>query len=329
VKILHVTGHSIVCRTPFRIACYWGRYTEHSGKGACIGRDGGWRYQESLNPYGCLCTRGHEEELRQMVREADVIHCHDDYYPTALWPGKGKVLVFQAHIGSIPKNYFIPGRHRYDRRVRHACITNGYGRVFDEEERRAKVKWGRLPDILDINHPILTPRPDLRPPYPPDGPLRVVFTHSNSHGLGGRINAKAPVETKALLRGIPGVRVKFITGVSFEEAMAEKQSAHVVLDEVFSPFTHLSSLEGPAVGAPVLVNFDDYTSHELCDYLGAPRESIPWVRVTPKTLRSELERLRDHPDEAREIGRKSREWMLRWYSPAALLRRYLEFYGRG
>jgi hypothetical protein len=323
MKILHIVGHSLVRFTPARIACYWGRYTEHTGRAVCVGRHGGWQYRELLNPYGFLCSRGHEEEYQRLVREADVIHCHDDIYPTLIGNVNGKVLVYHAHIGSILGNCFHNGRYKYDSGVRHAIITNGYGRLFDREK---KAKWGRLPDILDINHPLFMPNPALR--NWSERPLKAVFTHSNSHSPGARINAKCPTETKAIVKKIKNVKCKFVTGATFEQAQAEKQHAHIVIDEIFSPFTHLSTLEGSAVGACVVVNFDEYTRNDLCDTIGAPRDSLPWLQVTPKTIRKTLEHLGDHPDEAREVGKRCRAWMERYYSPEKLLDLYLRFYGR-
>lgn len=326
MHILHLTGHSLVRFTPARTSYYWEKYFpgEHSGAAICLGRGGGGpKYTEELNPFGLYCTKGEKELLISMATKADVIHCHDDCYPTQLPPtGKKQPRVYHAHIGDIPTRFFARRVFRYDRGVRHACITNGYGHLFDVEEKRSGIKWGRLPDVLDINHPLLSPKPELRP----EGKFRVVFTFSNNYGLGHRINSKCPRETRDLLRGVAGLDLRFVSNVPFALSMEEKQSAHVVLDELFSPYTHLSSLEGAAVGAAVLVNYDDYTRNDLCDYLGAPRESYPFVRVTPQTVRAELERLRDHPDECAELGRKGREWIERWYQPKALLERYLEFY---
>jgi hypothetical protein len=320
--ILHVVRRSLVRGTPGRIARYWGTHTAHRGAALCLERAGGWQFKEALNPYGYMCARDRPGEIADLLAKADVIHCHDDGYPTML-PGaigSRRPLVHHAHIGDLPQRMFRALGYRPD--VKHACITNGYGRLFDAEECRARVRFGRLADPIEIEHPIYRAGADR----PATGPLRVVYTFSNRAEVGRKINAKSPGATKALVQGLEGVDFHWVNGVGFERSMAEKRWAHVVLDEVFTPYTNLSSLEGAAAGACVVVNFDDYTRNDLCDWLGAPRDSYPFLRVTPETLRGTLEALRDDPREAIERGRAARAWMEKWYGTRRILDRYLEFY---
>jgi len=342
VRIVHIVGASLVRNTPARTARYWGTHTEHTGTAICIAKPEkppftpGRLFKEPLlNPYGYYCCAGKRwrsdqklpAEAEALIERADVLHFHDDGYPSmiaSLRDRKDKIMVYQGHIGDLASRVF--GRcFDYDKRVKHACITNGYGRIFDEAEkkRRTPVKWGRLADVLEIDHPLFMPPPE---PRPLDGPLRVVYTFSNRAARGARINAKAPDETKALVQGIKGVDFQWVTNVSFERSMDYKRWAHVVLDEVFTPYTNLSTLEGACAGSCVLVNFDDYTRNDLCDWLGAPRESYPFTKVTPETLRDTIEALRDRPEVALERGRTARAWIERWYGTRRLLERYVEFY---
>lgn len=329
MKILHVTGHSLVRLTPARTAAFWGRYTRNEGRAVAIDRAGGpGAHAESVNPYGLLCAdkARHRHEVWQLMEWADVVHCHDDAHPCQ-WLGRvrGKRLVYHAHIGDIPERYFSRRRpvFSYLPEVQHVCITNGYGRHFDQEDVKiGKKTWGRLPDVIDIFHPAYLPCHAMRPKR-----LRVMFSYSNTRALGTKINAKCPDETKALLAGLRGVEVRTCHGVSFDQCMAERKAAHVVVDDVFSPYTHLGALEGASVGACVLTNYDDATVSELCDFVGAPRESYPFVRATPQTVRRQIEHYRSHVAEAIEVGRAARDWMERYYDPGRLLERYLALYG--
>jgi hypothetical protein len=247
-------------------------------------------------------------------------------YPTKIPHfSNNKRLVYQAHIGDIPRRLFRARRFRYHRGVRHCCITNGYGRHFDKEQQQSGVSWGRLPDILDLDHPVYKPNLEMRRANPK---FTVVFTFSNRHEPGRKINAKGPVAHRALLKPVAeeGVDVRIITGVKFEQSMAEKQRAHIVLDEVFSPYTHLSALEGAAAGACVLTNFDDYSVRDLCDSVGAPRDSYPFVRVTKLDVAKWILYFRDHPEETEERGRAARAWMEKYYDQRKLLKLYMEFY---
>ncbi len=108
--------------------------------------------------------------------------------------------------------------------------------------------------------------------------------------------------------------------------MALKKWGHVVLEEVFTPYLHLSALEGAIVGAAVLTNFDAYTRRELCHFVGSPEDEFPFYHVTPDTLPGTLKVMRDDPDLVAEWGRKAREWMLKYYDTERLLKRYLELY---
>ena len=327
MRILHVVGHSLVRFTPGRIATCWGRYTDHTGRFIATKRTGGiTRYREPLNPYGVFYANGRPDKLKAYIEEADVIHCHDDEYPTRLTSRKDKVLVYHAHIGDIPKRLFRPRKFPYSPHVKHACITNGYGRKFDDEEKRSGSHWGRLPDILDLDHPIY--RPDYALKHADEEKLRVIFTFSNAREFGSKINAKCPKGTRQAIGNIEGVDLSIVSQVPFDTAMAMKRRAHVVLDEIFSPYTHLSALEGAAVGSCVLVNYDDYTVADLCDYVGAPHESYPFVKVTPETVRGVLNRLNDDKAEAIALGRKAREWMVKYYHQEFLLKKYLEFYSQ-
>jgi hypothetical protein len=325
VLILHVVSKSLVRCTPARIGYYWSKYTPHSGLGVSTARSGGMgQYRDPLNPQGFFFANDRQEELKKLIQEAAVIHCHDDHYPTEITKDLTKVMVYHAHIGDIPERIFHRKRFVYHSNVKHACITNGYGRMFDREEEKSQVYWGRLPDILDIWNPIMMPNYETRSV---DGKIRVVFTFSNTCHPGSKINAKAPCETKELIQDIPGMDLRMFGHVSFRQSMDEKRNSHIVLDEIFSPYMHLSSLEGACVGACVLVNYDRYTRNEICNYLGAPIESFPFIKVSPQDVRDKIEYFRDHRDEATEIGRRSREWMETYYDPKRLLGKYLEFYG--
>ncbi len=334
MRISHVVSHSTVRNTPARIACYWGRYTEHEGRAFVTRRSGGIQYNETLNPYGYQCImKGEKESPVEWLRSSDVIHFHDDAYTISMgrWLRNNeldkKILVYQAHLGSIPVNYFQSHKFPTDKRVRLAGITNGYGHFFDEDEKVSggKRKWGRLPDILDLNHPVFVPQPSLRPAFGA-GRLRVVYTYSNNRE-GGKLNAKRPVAHKRLLKGIPGVTVAYIHKKPFEESMAAKKAAHVVIEECFTPYLHLSALEGAAVGAMVLTNFDHRTMRETSDAVGAPIDEWPFWKVDENNLRKTIELVRDDPKIIVEWGEKGRTWMRKYYSPEALLKKYLEFYG--
>ena len=342
MKIAHVMNKALVQGTPARIAHYWGRYfAEHSGIAVVLRRSASYEqnikcitsWHDSIAPNGFVSGYNCPKDLiRDIIKEADVVHFHDDCYPSILeshkWKCnlKNKRLVFQAHIGSIPDNYFHMNRKfAWDKRVRHASIPNGYGRIFDKvtADSNGKRVWYRLSDVLDLSHPVYAPNNSLR--FPMEYvPMKVVYTYSN-HREGSKINAKRPLGHMRLLKQAK-VNYEMCTGRSFEFAMALKKTAHVVLEEIFTPYLHLSALEGLAVGAMVLTNFDAYTKREVCEFLDASEREWPFYYVTPDTIVKELIKLKHEPEIVREYGKKGREWILKYHEPKRILEKFIRFY---
>lgn len=329
MNILHVVFHSLVRFTPARIAAMWGRYTEHNGKAVALYHEGD--FSEFLNPYGFKCFQGvPRKKIIPYLEWADVIHCHDDFYPANFLTDhrfknidySKKILVYHAHIGSIPQQFFCPpARFKYDNRVIHASITNGYGHLFDEDEKNYKRKWHRLPDVLDLNHPTFRPISIRK-----EGKLIVSYTYSNHHE-GGKINSKRPKAHRKLISGIPGIKFCMLFRRPFEESMALKKASDIVIDELFSPYMHLSSLEGAAVGAMVITNYNEATRKELCDCVGSPIEEFPFFRATKDNIVEVLSGI--SRDKVRFWGSLARNWMEKYYRPELLLRKYLDLYGQG
>jgi hypothetical protein len=238
----------------------------------------------------------------------------------------GKKMIYHAHIGSVIERFFNRFVFDWDKRVKHACITNGYGHLFDDDEKvrhKKPRKWHRLPDILDLNHPVFLP-PKRTKSFWDEKPLRVVYTFSNLKE-GGKINAKRPTAHQEMLRGLHGVKYIPVSDMPFGSAMAIKKTAHVVLDEVYSPYVHLSTLEGAAIGACVVTRFNDYTRDDLNGFLGITGE-LPFISTNPKLFRGAIETLRDDRKLLRNVAEHGREWMLKNYGTENLLRRYLELY---
>lgn len=332
MKIVHAVGRSLVRFTPARIACLWGRYTKHESTAiaVCRGSPGnvGWHFQEPINPYGFLCARRLPKGgIKDILRKADVIHCHDDIYPPMLLekyhiPRKGKVLIYHAHIGDIPIRYFRSNVFLWDEDVKHCCITNGYGHLFDEYVNwEKKSHWFRLPDVIDIHHPVFWRRSDS---FRMKGRLHAVFTVSNCRE-GNKINAKKPRAHRKIFDRIPGVSLRLVRNVSFEESVAEKRVADIVIEEIFSPYLHLSALEGAAVGTPVVTNWTKETEEEVCGSLGIA-EPLPFIRVDEDTIVRTLSKIVRSRKHLASAGEKQYQWMRKWYDPERLLGLYESLY---
>jgi hypothetical protein len=319
----------------------WGRYTEHEARAFALVRSGIVAV-DSIAPDGFYGIKhSPKQTLVDWVDGADVLHFHDDSYPGRLEAmtgvrTAGKIIVYHAHIGNIPARYWPcgnkDGKFPWRDDVAHVSITNGYGYMFDEHEKQSqgRCRWGRLPDILDIHHPTYHPSRYKRPSLNAKK-LIIGYTYSNCRE-GGRVNAKRPHGHSRLVSNIPAVDYRTCSGRPFEEAMELKRSVHVVLEEVFTPYLHLSALEGAILGKCVVTNFDKRTMEDVNSALGAPAGEWPFVHATDQTLPRVIAELRDDRNRVREAGERGRAWMLRYYRPEILLEVYAEFYrsiGRG
>jgi hypothetical protein len=56
-------------------------------------------------------------------------------------------------------------------------------------------------------------------------------------------------------------------------------------------------------------------------------DQMPVISATPDTVRDVLVDLMEHPEKRAEIGRRSREFAVRWHGATAAARRFDEIYG--
>jgi hypothetical protein len=106
--------------------------------------------------------------------------------------------------------------------------------------------------------------------------------------------------------------------------MAEKRSAHIVIDECVTGSYHLQSLEGCSVGAVTFNNIDEKTQSFLSEISG--QTSHPFEKTGLEGLHDHLCFYIDHPEILTEKGRQARVWMEQYWDPRILVHRYLKVY---
>jgi glycosyltransferase involved in cell wall biosynthesis len=97
--------------------------------------------------------------------------------------------------------------------------------------------------------------------------------------------------------------------------------ADIVVDMLTYGFFGATAREAMMLGKPVVCylrpEWLDSMRAEIPDYV----DELPVVSATPDTVREVLVDLIDHPEKRAEIGRRSREFAVKWHSSRAAGRR--------
>jgi len=261
-------------------------------------------------------------EVVELCERADVIHLHNylDYGSTAFRPidfaalrDRGKRFV--RHFHSTPET--VAARMRTTASDVLACpipslVINGYPERYYP---RARVVRNVVPQD--------------EPPYRPGeewGPI--VFTPSlPTSAWTQRWNTKGAPETVALLRRVAratGCRVEVVEGRPLADVLEAKRRALAVVDDLVTGSFHLSGLEGLAVARPVLCHLDGRTRFVLAELTGS--STSPFVDVRLEEAEDVLVHLVRTPEDARELGRESREWLERNWADRSLALEYAALY---
>ena len=104
--------------------------------------------------------------------------------------------------------------------------------------------------------------------------------------------------------------------------------ADIFLDMLTYGFVGAMAREALMLGKPVIAylrpEWMASMRREIPDYAA----ELPIVNATPDTVEAVLRDLIDHPDKRREIGRRSREFAVKWHSDEAGARRFDDIYRR-
>ncbi|MFC2023760.1 glycosyltransferase [Chloroflexota bacterium] len=177
--------------------------------------------------------------------------------------------------------------------------------------------------------PNIVPQSDRLYSPPKDAPvIDVVFSPSwRQSAWAARWDTKGLPETEAMLADLgkqTGANYRVIQGQPLREVMHAKQQAKLVIDELVTGSYHLSGLEGLSLAKPVLAFLDGRTERVLREITGA--DTCPFINVRLEDAFEVLVHLLQHPDEAAEIGRASREWIERFWSDRILVRHFVDVY---
>jgi hypothetical protein len=226
---------------------------------------------------------------------------------------KSKRWVFQWHGAQIwPfERVWLPEDYAY---VKWIHIGQGWHRdSWFDRFRGFGLKV--IPNVISIEDEIHCPLPWFR--------RRPIVSFSPSNTRPGAVNKKGIQEVqRACKNRFP---LDTIIGQSFEECMKHKRLAMLGIDEVVTPLYHRSGLEFLSQGVPCICSHDEFTRECLKEATGA--DSMPFMNANPKSLSTIIAEYMGQPEEDRKrLSEYVRDWMVKYYHPRELLKRYLEVY---
>jgi hypothetical protein len=142
-----------------------------------------------------------------------------------------------------------------------------------------------------------------------------------------RWNTKGTPETLELMKHVArktGCITKCMTNSTFQEAIAEKRRARVVIDDLITGSYHLSGLEGLSLGKPVFSFLDSRTQRVLREI--AMTELCPFINLRLEDSFDVLLHLIEHPEETAAIGEASRKWIECYWSDHILVQHFVDVY---
>jgi hypothetical protein len=236
----------------------------------------------------------------EMIRNADVIFCHQGHPYKFDWYPKHKPTVFWYH--SQPLHMWRHG----EKEGWPWCVEGQY-------QTRLYPGSIPVPNLFPLRHPWYQPQPK------PDR-VQIVYSPSNSTLAG--YDDKGYSGTIAALQGLDA-DVHVLTGVSLEQCLAAKAKAHIVIDECVTGSYHRNSLEGLALGCVVVNNCDGLCEQNIRDMTGGA--GLPFVRSNIGDLSTTLRRLVEMgPSSVAHMGYRNREWMEGVWNPAEMIERNLK-----
>ncbi|MDU9404607.1 glycosyltransferase family 1 protein [Pseudomonas sp. zfem004] len=146
-------------------------------------------------------------------------------------------------------------------------------------------------------------------------PLRIVHAPTNRRVKGTDLIIEA---LNSLSEEGLEFELVLVEGLSQAEARKCYEQADVLIDQIFAGWYGGLAVELMALGKPVLVYLRDEDLHFIPD---AMREELPFIRVTPASLKEVLREVILTPrEELLERAKNSRAFVEKWHDPERIAR---------
>lgn len=243
------------------------------------------------------------EELRILMREADIFHFHmtcDEHQsfggvtPVDFIKGKGVVHHHHGHhdFRSNPDSF----RRKYERLGRRNLLVS----TPDLMRMLPEARW--QPNLVPIDEPLFKP---LCGRFDDPGQLRVCHSPTRKD-LKNTDDFLAAVKTVNKRKA--HISVDLIDDVPNDECLARKRRCHVLFDHM-QGYYGVSSLEGLSQGVAVIAGLDEWNRARVAEFAGT--DDLPWLIVNDReqltTLLLDLALDRTKCEAAGEKGRRFME----------------------
>ncbi len=271
-------------------------------------------FQKDLHEEWLLPEDRHE--VAALLESADVFHFHmtadEDLTFCGLCPRdflKNKIVVHHHHghhdFRSNPRKF----QQKYKERKRRKLLVS----TPDLLHLLPGARW--QPNIVPLFDPLYRPMPGK-----PESPVKVA--HSPT-----RKDLKNTDEFLAVMRRVRAeggdVALELIENTAHLECLRKKRRCHILFDHLQGYFG-VSSLEALSQGLCVIAGLDDWNQAVIREFTGA--EELPWVVSSLDSLERDLRTLLLERDVREEHGRRSREFMLRFWTEQAMVQHLAAFY---
>jgi len=214
----------------------------------------------------------------------------------------------------------------------YQCTLGGNRKDYNNDTRVHEVPEFYCLDV-DLWRPDLIIPPEHRLSYPP-GTVRIYHAVGNyderTDPATGR-NLKSthiylPLMERLKAEGYP-VELIFAKDIPNREVRFYQAQADIIVDMLTFGFFGANVREAMMLGKPAVCylrpEWLENMRQEVPDYV----DELPVVSATPDTIHDVLVDLIEHLEKRVEIGRRSREFAVKWHSAAAGARRMDKIYG--
>jgi hypothetical protein len=184
----------------------------------------------------------------------------------------------------------------------------------------------------DVWHPDLVVPPEHRLPYP-DRTAKLFHGVANAET---RVDAATRRSLKSthvwfplvekLQREGRDVELVYVTSVSNRDLRYYMLQSDVMCDMLTYGWFGATAREAMMLAKPVIGYLRPSWIEQVRERVPGYVEELPIVNATPETAEQTLLRLLDDPAGRKEIGERSREFVMKWHSAAAAARRFDEIY---
>jgi len=288
IKVVFLS-RTALAGAPYEVMRCLNKYTDLEVRWVALKRD----YADGrVFPADLLWFRDFKQCL-EVIGAAHILHIHNEPFPLPKIYLKKKKIVVQVHS--------VPRRSSYTDLAALSSCQCTLEQPLQEKEYKGLIP---LPNLIDpfTYQPIPKARPDGKP--------IVVFAPTNrwpNHVAGSKAK-DAVIQIMKKLQD--RLTLDIFSTLNYEENLARKQRADILIDDVVGETFHRTALEASCFASAVL------TSHKN----GA------WMYTTLDNLESNLIKLSNDMELIAKLQVCSRAWLLKEWHPAAKSQAFVKVY---